>query len=543
MSRTVRAALEDAPTIRPIATGTQVYDLFSEDTDLLACAVVDRGRPIGLVSRNAFFLRMADTHGRALFAKRPVTFVMNKLPLIVESDQPLNDLNRAIITERQGALFDGFIITRDGLYEGVGTGFSLMRAMQQEVEERNLKLVGLAEQLGRARIEAVSAAQAKSDFLATMSHEIRTPLNGVLGVTQLLIESGLDHERLKLAQTIQGSGEILHRLLNDVLDLSKIDAGKMELEEGAFELQTLAQDARNLWRPRADEKQIAFDVHVEDGVNAHLRGDSVRIKQILFNLIGNAIKFTSEGSIDVTLRLIAISPQRQILRAEVADTGCGIPAESQKKLFGAFTQADSATTRRFGGTGLGLTICKRLVELMGGTINFESQDGAGSRFWFELPLEKLADKPEPQIGEPPSSPIASSKAPRILVAEDNTINQEVVRGFLKLRGWDCEIVTDGEAALHAVRNDRFDLVLMDVQMPGMDGLEATRRIRKLDSKAAMTPIVALTANAMRGDEARCLEAGMNGYAAKPIVKAQLFAAIDAALAPPQPETANKHSVA
>lgn len=528
MSRTVRNLMQSAPTLDPMTTGSEVYDLFSDDVDLLVCAVVEDGRPIGLVARNAFFLRMADTHGRALFAKRPVTFVMDKDPLIVESDHLLSSLSRHILTDRSSALFDGFIITRDGKYAGIGTGVGLMKILHTESEERNRKLVALAEQLGKARIEAMSANQAKTEFLATMSHEIRTPLNGVLGVAQLLMESGLSDDQRHLTETIQSSGEVLLHLLNDVLDLSKIDAGKMEISPADFNIRDLVKSIEDLWKPRAITKGLAYTVTLKDRAGDHLNGDIVRLKQILNNLIGNAIKFTRQGHVDVTISVSMLTPSRHMLRADVRDTGCGIPVEAQDKLFTAFTQADSATTREFAGTGLGLTICKRLVDLMGGTINFSSEAGSGSQFWFEAPLD-VADSPS--LSDPSSQAVSQSDTaqgsmPRILLAEDNVINQEVIRGFLKSRNWNCEIAEDGVQAVEAVKTGHYDVVLMDVQMPRMDGIQATQTIRSLPEPACQTPILGLTANAMREDSQRGLQAGMNGYATKPIQKDTFFAEIE-----------------
>lgn len=540
MSRTVRNLLQHAPVLDPAISGSEVHDLFSEEDDLLVCAVVEDDRPIGLVERNAFFMRMADTHGRALFGRRPITFIMDRAPLIVEGRRLVSELSQRFLNASTAALPDGFIITEDGRYAGVGTTMALIRMLHTESEERNRKLVTLAEQLGRARIEAMSANQAKSEFLATMSHEIRTPLNGVLGVAQLLEESGLTEEQARLAQTIRSSGEILLRLLNDVLDLSKIEAGKTELEVSEFDPAEIVQAASNLWRARADEKGLVFKVSLDGDAGQLLRGDPVRLKQVLFNLIGNAIKFTAAGSVEVQLRTLRIGPARSVFSARVIDTACGVPAGAQTKLFAAFTQADGATSRRFGGTGLGLTISKRIVELMGGTIGFESIEGSGSVFHFEVPLQHgAAIAPEGAQARAPAARSSTASAhpdqdsPRILVAEDNPINQEVIRGFLKLRGWTCEVAPDGADAVAAVKRKPFDLIVMDVQMPGMDGFEATAQIRALPEPARSTPILALTANAMRGDDARCLAAGMDGYASKPIEKAAFFAEIERLLTAPE----------
>ncbi len=553
MSRTVRSLLQDAPQLDPKVTGGAVYDLFSHDPELMVCAVVEGTQPIGLVSRNSFFLRMADTHGRALFEKRPVTFVMDKDPLIVDKSSLVSEVSRHILTDRNAALFDGFIITDEDRYAGVGTGVALMKTLQIESEERNRKLVALAEQLGRARIEALSANQAKSEFLATMSHEIRTPLNGVLGVAQLLQDSGLNEEQGRLAKTIRTSGEILLRILNDVLDLSKIEAGKMDLEPQDFDAAELMQSSASLWRPRAEEKGLNFSVELSKGGPTRLHGDPVRIKQVLFNLIGNAIKFTASGSVKTVIQVLPLTPGRAVLRAEVTDTGCGIPETAQKKLFTAFAQGDGATSRKYGGTGLGLTICKRLVELMGGTIDFTSSPDQGSRFWFETPLRVATEAAPATVssGSEHASIPAQAQAmdadipapqtgPKILLAEDNPINQEVIRGFLKFRGWSCQLANDGLEAVEALKTTAFDLVLMDIQMPGMDGFEATRHIRQLGEAGQTTPIIALTANAMRGDDRRCIAAGMDGYVSKPIDRPKFFAEMDRWLESGRTPDSNAH---
>jgi signal transduction histidine kinase/ActR/RegA family two-component response regulator len=529
----------EAPVVSPSATGEFVYDLLSEDEDLLVLAVVEDNRPVGLISRDRFFLKMADRHGRALFGRRPVTFLMSKTPLIVEASTPVEDLNTLIVRDCPSALMEGFIVTREGEYAGVGTALELFRLMSRQSAERNHKLSVLAEQLGKARIEALAASRAKSDFLATMSHEIRTPLNGVLGVAQLLLADDLKPEHVDYVRVINDSGKILLRLLNDVLDLSKIEAGRMDLDVQPFDPQKIAQDTRTLWSPRAEEKSLDFTLHVDAPEGVCYEGDPVRLKQVLFNLVGNALKFTDHGTVGIDIGLHPIGRRRSVMRVEVSDTGCGIPEDAQPRLFSAFTQADADTTRAHGGTGLGLTISKRLVELMGGTIGFRSRPDQGSLFWFEIPLrrviedDKAAPRPSPA---PVAAPAPAADSPRtgirVLVAEDNPVNQAVARGFLRLRGLEADYVETGAQAVEAARRTRYDFILMDMEMPVMDGLQATREIRRLDGTNGQVPIIALTANAVSGTAERCREAGMDAYVAKPIEADCLFAAIDACLEDP-----------
>jgi two-component system, sensor histidine kinase len=348
----------------------------------------------------------------------------------------------------------------------------------------------------------------------------------------LLMASQLDAEQADMIRVIDDSGQILLRLLNDILDLSKIEAGKMDLDTAVFDPCQLAGDTQTLWSARAGEKALDFTIDVQAPEDARYEGDVVRLKQILFNLIGNAIKFTDEGLVDVRIALHAIGRRRSVLRVDVHDTGCGVSEAARADLFTAFTQANSEATRTHGGSGLGLTISKRLVELMGGTIGMRAREPRGSTFWFEVPLRRVLETPV--SAEAATAPVRTGTQAggvRVLVAEDNPINQTVARGFLKLRGLSASFVENGQQAVEAVQAQDFDLVLMDMEMPVMDGLDATRQIRRLPGPSGRTPIIALTANAVHGSAQRCLEAGMNAYVSKPIDQTALFAAIDACLAP------------
>jgi PAS domain S-box-containing protein len=482
-------------------------------------------------SSDAYFILAGDvviqcnaTAARMLRAPAPDTLIGLPLFTLAPERQPDGKSSAEMAEEARRILKAQGLYRRDWIHRRLdGTEFSvevtltpirighriLTLAIWHDLTDRRL----FESALEKARDEAQAAARLKSEFLATMSHEIRTPMNAVIALTELLLDTPLSSEQKGFVDTIHVAGEALLATINDILDFSRIEAGRLEMENGNLDLQSAADECVRLVSETARQKALPIHVEIDPQIPEKLRGDGRRLKQVLLNLLANAVKFTERGEI----RLSVASELRQCettrLRFVVADTGIGIPPPAQAQIFEPFRQSDASTTRRYGGTGLGLAIAKRLVELMGGEIGVESQPGVGSRFWFTLPFA-IAAQAEP-VEAKPAAPAFSAHTGRILVAEDNPVNQKVTRALIHKLGYEVDIAPDGLQAVAAVRATSYDAVLMDCNMPGMDGFEATRKIRASESGGPV-PIIALTAHALDGDRDKCIAAGMDDYLAKPI---------------------------
>ncbi len=401
------------------------------------------------------------------------------------------------------------------------------RKLESEIAKQTAEL-----REANARLEEIS--RLKSDFLANMSHELRTPMNAIIGFSELLSETPLAEEQLDYTRTIAQSATSLLTLINDILDLAKIEAGKLELERLPFDLAEVVGNVVAMFKIPAKEKGVVVSCKIDSRIPKRIMGDSNRLRQVLINLAGNAMKFTEQGGVDILIDYEREAAGQIVGRFSVRDSGIGIPADRVEAIFEKFTQADGSTTRKYGGTGLGLAICLQLVELMGGHLAVSSEVGKGSTFYFMIPLEEAPAEIISLKEHREASRETAVCGGKILLVEDNAVNQRLASILISRQGYEVEVASDGAEALEHLRHQAFDLVLMDVQMPNMDGMEATRKIREIEADPALRQnyvglraleqplvIVGLTAHARKEDEVACYAAGMNGFLTKPIIKAKL----------------------
>ena len=490
----------------PSLPGGEIYDRFNREPDTLSIAIVDAdGCPLGLVERNAFIMKMASPYGRALYAKRPISMLMDPDPILVEAEADVTRFTHERLSERASGLLKGFVITHQGRFVGVGSALGLLRFANLH----NLRHLRQAEK----------ALKERAEFLSVMSHEIRTPLNGVLSVAEILGHELRQEELRPHVNAIRSSGGTLLRLLNDALDFFRGEAGNLDLHEDAFAASSILAEAGGLWAARAAQAGLELRLDYDGPDDLWALGDVVRIKQVFNNLIGNALKFATRGVVQVSL-----TAQRDdlyvVLEGAVRDQGPGVPPDRLQTIFDPFAQTEQG--RMQGGAGLGLSVCRQLVEKMNGSIRAESALGEGAAFLFDLVLFHL---PAPALAADEDAAETEAAGWRVLVADDNPTNRFVAEKLLAIAGCEAVLVEDGDEAVAAMATEAFDLVLMDIKMPRMNGLEALRLIRA-DPALAATPVIALTANADPEDARAYMDQGMDAVVEKPIRPELLFAAME-----------------
>ena len=520
---TIEVLTERAEPVEPSTPASQIFARFQSEPDTLVIPVVEDGRPVGLVERNAFLLKIAGPFGHALYSGRPVCMIMDPEPAVVEAGVRIEAFCDILVRSGPGALMRGFIVTHEGRYRGVGTAVGLLQAVNDEQRSRNQELADQARALTDSRTQALASARAKSQFLAIMSHELRTPMNGVLAVAELLRRQPLNEAAHAHVQTIVDSSETLLRILQDALDLSRAEAGELEMTPAPTPLRALMDDIEQMWAPRASQDSVRLMVGFEGDTELAAEIDAVRLKQVFNNLIGNALKFARNGVVEASLK--AWSENGRVhLEARVRDDGPGVDPDRVDAIFEPFVHGSGPD-----GAGLGLSICRQIVERLNGRIWAENNAGRGATFAFDLSAP-LADRPaEAATNVSSLSELDLQATPHILIVDDNATNRVVAQALCEMFGCTSETAEDGLEALDAVQSRPFDLVLMDIKMPRMDGVQATQAIRALPGPVGAIPIVALTANADPDDAKHYLSIGMAAVVEKPIKPERLRMAMNAAL--------------
>lgn len=520
---TIEVLTERAEPVEPSTPVQQIFARFQSEPDTLVIPVVSDGRPVGLVERNAFLLKIAGPFGHALYSGRTVSALMDPEPAVVDAGIRIDAFCDILVKSGPGALLRGFIVTQGGRYRGVGTAVGLLQAVNEEQRSRNQELAEQARALTDSRTQALASARAKSQFLAIMSHELRTPMNGVLAVAELLRRQPLNDAAHAHVQTIVDSSETLLRILQDALDLSRAEAGELEMSPQPTPLRALMDDIEQMWAPRASQDSVRLIVGYEGDTELAIEIDPVRLKQVFNNLISNALKFARNGVVEASLR--AWSENGKVhLEARVRDDGPGVDPGRVDAIFEPFVHGSGPD-----GAGLGLSICRQIIERLDGRIWAENNAGRGATFAFDL-CAPLAERPV----ETPSnvsnlSELDLQASPHILIVDDNATNRVVAQALCEMFGCTSETAEDGLEALDAVQSRPFDLILMDIKMPRMDGVEATKAIRALSGPVGNIPIVALTANADPDDAKHYVAIGMAAVVEKPIKPERLRNAMNLAL--------------
>jgi two-component system, sensor histidine kinase len=525
---TMESLTERVEPVSPDTLGSVVFARFQAEPDTLIIPVVDADRPIGLVERNAFLLKVAGPFGHALYARRPVTQVMDEDPAIVDAGVSIETVCDVLLQAGADRLMRGFIVTRAGRYCGIGTAVSLLQAANALQRDQNRLLAEQALLLSDSRAQALTAARAKSQFLAIMSHELRTPMNGVLAVAELLRRQPLNITSQAHIATIVESSETLLRILQDALDLSRAEAGELELHAGPAPLRAVMDDVEALWAPRALQDNVRLMIGYEGDTDLVAVVDGMRLKQVFNNLIGNALKFARNGVVEARLKAW-LDGETIHIEARVRDDGPGVDADRVDAIFEPFVHGSGPD-----GAGLGLAICRQVVDRMGGRIWAENNPGRGATFAFDLTLPRAERGPEVDVAPSELVQLNPIDHPHVLIVDDNATNRIVAQALCEMFGCSSETAEDGLEALEAVQARPFDLILMDIKMPRMDGVQATRAIRALTGPERNLPIIALTANADPDDARAYLAEGMAAVVEKPIKPERLRQAMHAALVDAKP---------
>ena len=518
---TIEVLTERVEPVTAATMASEVFARFEREPDTLVIPVVDGERPLGLIERSDFLMKLAGPLGQSLYGAREITHVMDNEPAVVEAGVRIDAFSDIILKSGPGALMRGFIVTRNGAYRGVGTAVSLLRAVNAIQRQQNRDLTEQVRALSDAEVQAAAAAHAKSQFMGLMSRELRTPMNGVLAVAELLRRQPLNEAALAHVQTIIDSSETLLETLQDALDLARAEAGELELKPAPTPLRAVMDEVQTLWAPRAAQDGVTLMVGYEGDTELAGVLDSARLSQVFNNLIGHALKFARNGMVEASLKAVVIGDQVR-LEARVRDDGPGVDPARIDQVFDHGAGPD--------GAGLSLSICRHLVEQMDGRIWVENNIGRGATFAFDLSAPRAILEQEAPSNVSTLNELDLQARPHVLIADDNATNRVVAQALCEMFGCTSETVEDGQEALEAVQVRSFDLILMDIKMPRLDGVQATQAIRALTDDSRNIPIVALTANADPEDARHYLAVGMAAVVEKPIKPERLRMAMNAALA-------------